>query len=195
MAGMTLDEVLTRHRVDLRPEDLVRELDDALSALPDVGVTPLSDRELGFLAEHGGPGVAEALQHDDGDHSGRERTRRATHRLVEAIGESLSIADAASALGVDRTRVSHRLRDGSLWSFTLGRQRRIPRWQILPDGRVLPGLAAVVAAIPAGIHPSTVAALMGTAQPELEDQTPVAYLAGGGDPTLVAEMLDGLARW
>lgn len=98
-------------------------------------------------------------------------------------------------MGVDRSRISHRLRQGTLWSFTLGRHRRIPRWQLMPDGDLFPVLAAVVGAIPAGLDPRTVNGFLHTPRPEFDDQPPVAYLASGGDPAPVADLLTDLGRW
>lgn len=191
----TLDEVLARHRTGLSAAEFVTELDAALSLAGNSGAAPLSASETTFLAAHGGPGVAEALAEAGSDQQRRDHARAATRRVADAVAESLSIAGAAQVMGVDRSRISHRLRDGTLWSFTLGRQRRIPRWQIMLDGQPLPGLTTLVRAIPPGVGPRTVAGFMRTPQPEFGDQPAESFLAGGGDPAVVADALADLGRW
>ncbi|MGH3492169.1 MAG: helix-turn-helix domain-containing protein [Sciscionella sp.] len=193
VAGLT--EVLQRHRVGLSDAEVVAELDAALSAASDAGATPLSTGETDFLRTHAGPHAASAI---DTRSPGRERTERGraiTQRLADAIAGSWSIAETAQLLGVDRSRISHRLKTGTLWAFSLGRHRRIPRWQITAAGETLPGLAVVVPAIPAGLDPQALDAFVHTAQPDFTDQTPLAYLAAGGDPALVAGFVADLGRW
>jgi excisionase family DNA binding protein len=190
-----LSDLLTRHRTGLTEQDVVTALEAALSAAHDDGTAPLTDAEVAYLREHGGPGVPAAL--GDGNPAGLRRVsaEAAVDRVAEAVSGSFSLEEAAQLLGVDRTRVSHRLRAGTLWSFTLGRHRRIPRWQLLSNGSVLPGLAVLVPAIPSGIEPATVAAFMSAPQQDLGDQTPSRFLAGGGDPRVVAELVADLGRW
>lgn len=85
--------------------------------------------------------------------------------------------------GVDRSRISHRLSAGALYAITMGSRRRIPAWQF-HNHRELPGLASMVAVIPAHAHPVGVDAcrdaLMSAAQDELGGRTPIARLASGG---------------
>jgi excisionase family DNA binding protein len=190
-----LSDLLTRHRTGLTEQDVVTALEAALSAAHDGGGAPLSDAEVEYLREYGGPGVSAAL--GDGSLTDLRRTsgEAAVDRVAQAISGSHSLEEAAHLLGVDRTRVSHRLRAGTLWSFTLGRHRRIPRWQLLPNGSLLPGLATIVPAIPAGIEPATVAAFMSTPQHDLGDESPSRFLASGGDPRVVAELVADLGRW
>ena len=190
-----LSDLLTRHRTGLTEQDVVTALEIALSAAHDGGTALLTDAEVAYLREHGGPGVPAALGDRDPADLRRVSADAAVDRVAAAVSGSFSLEEAAHLLGVDRTRISHRLRAGTLWSFTLGRHRRIPRWQILPDGSVLPGLSTLVPAIPVGIEPATVAAFMSTPQGDLGDQAPSRFLAGGGDPRVVADLVADLGRW
>lgn len=85
--------------------------------------------------------------------------------LLVETASSLTIDETASRLGIDRTRVHHRLRHGELDAFPLGRQRRLPAWQLTDDGHALPGLAPVLAALPKGLHPASVAGFFTTPDP------------------------------
>ena len=191
---VSLDDVLTRHNVGISGAEFLAELDADLSRVTDPAAAPLSGAEVAFLREHAGPAAGEVLDTDPAVLL-QDARRAELGRITELVAGSLGIAEAALLLGVDRSRVSQRLSAGSLWSFRLGRGRRLPRWQFTPDGRSLPGLDVVVAAIPAELSPGSVAGFMSTPQPELEGRTPIAHLAGGGEPATVAELVAGLGLW
>jgi excisionase family DNA binding protein len=107
----------------------------------------------------------------------------------------VSIAQAAELLGVDRSRVSHRLAQGTLWAFAMGRVRRIPCWQFTAEDLLLPGLPVVVAAIPDGLSPVILEAFMRAPLAELGGIPPIEYLTTGGNPALVAEFVAALGEW
>ncbi len=191
---VSLAEVLARHNVGISSAEFLAELDADLSRVADPAAAPLSAVEAAFLREHAGPAAGAVLDADPAVLVQGAR-RAEVSRMVELVAVSVGIAEAALLLGVDRSRVSQRLTAGSLWSFRLGRSRRLPRWQFTPDGPSLPGLEVLVAAIPAGLSPESVAGFMNTPQPELEGRTPTAHLSGGGDPGPVAELVAGLGLW
>lgn len=191
---VTLEEVLARHNVGISGTEFLAELDADLSRVADPAAAPLSATEAAFLREHAGLAAGEVLDTDPAVLV-RDARRAEVSRMAELVAGSAGIAEVALLLGVDRSRVSQRLSAGSLWSFRLGQGRRLPRWQFTADGRILPGLDGVVAAIPAELSPESVAGFMGTPQPELEGRTPLAHLAGGGDPRPVAALVAGLGLW
>lgn len=191
---VSLDEVLARHKVGISGAAFLAELDADLSRITDPASAPLSAAEASFLREHAGAVAGEVLDTDP-DVLVRDARRAEVARMAELVAGSLGIAEAALLLRVDRSRVSQRLSASSLWSFRLGRSRRLPRWQFTVAGRSLPGLDLVVGAIPAELSPESVAGFMNTPQPELEGRTPVAHLAGGGDPGPVADLVAGLGLW
>jgi hypothetical protein len=191
---VSLDEVLARHNVGITSVEFLAELDADLSRVTDPAAAPLSAAETAFLREHAGSAAGEVLDADPAALV-QDARRAEVARMTGLLADSVGIAEAALLLGVDRSRISQRLSAGSLWSFRLGRSRRLPRWQFTAHGRSLPGLDLIVAAIPAELSPESVAGFMDTPQPELEGRTPTAHLAGGGDPTPVAELVAGLGLW
>lgn len=191
---VSLDEVLARHNVGISSAEFLAELDADLSRVADPGAAPLSTAESAFLRTHAGLAAGEVLDADPAALV-QDARRAEVARMTGLLADSVGIAEAALLLGVDRSRISQRLSAGSLWSFRLGRGRRLPHWQFTVDGRSLPGLDTVVAAIPAELAPESLAGFMNTAQPELEGRTPAAHLAGGGDPHPVAELVTGLGLW
>jgi len=193
-AEVTLDGVLARHHVGISGAEFLAELDADLARVTDPAAAPLSAAEAAFLREHAGTIAGEVFDTDSAVLV-QDARRAEVARMAELVAGSLGIAEAALLLGVDRSRVSQRLSAGTLWSFRLGRGRRLPRWQFTADGRTLTGLEVVIAAIPAELAPESVAGFMGTEQPELDGRTPAAHLAGGGDPLPVAELVASLGRW
>lgn len=191
---VSLDDVLARHHVGITGAEFLAELDADLSRVPNPAAAPLSATEAAFLREQAGSAAGEVLDTDPAV-LGQDARRAEVARMTDLVAGSVGIAEAALLLGVDRSRVSQRLSAGSLWSFRLGRGRRLPRWQFTADGRSLPGLDVVVAAIPVELSPESVAGFMATPQPELEGRTPTAHLAGGGDPAPVADLVAGLGLW
>lgn len=187
--------VLARHGVPMSTSDVVASLDAAFAEVSHAGAAPLSASEIEFLRTHGGPRASEVLGLWDPGAADLAQARAAVRRVAAAAQATMSIAEAALLLGVDRSRISHRLAQGSLWAFSVGRNRRIPRWQFTGDGRLLPGLAVVVASIPDGLAPRSVEAFITTPQPELDGRTPAAHLAEGGDPRPVAGLLADLGVW
>lgn len=194
IANAELGEVLARHGIGLSSAEFVAELDAGLSAVASPTAAPLSAGEVDFLREHAGPRATEVLDQDPAQLM-TELGRSIAERLAGSLATSVSIPEAALLLGVDRSRVSQRISQGSLRAFTSGRSKRLPDWQFTVQGRVLPGLAVVIAAIPRGLAPQALAAFMAEPQPELADRTPSEHLVEGGDPSDVAELLAGLGLW
>lgn len=187
-------EVLNKHGFSNDDGALAAELDHALTSAPGVDAESLPQQELDYLAEHGGPDAAAAVAKVDPKIAHRRRAVLAMAGAADLAEATLSTEQAATLLKVDRTRIAHRLREGSLWSIRVGGSRRVPSWQIV-DGQVLPHLVQVISAIPPDAHPADVHALMSTEQDELGGRTPTHHLATGGDPAPVAAMLSQINRW
>lgn len=118
----------------------------------------------------------------------RARSVAAQAVLAES---ALSVADAARLLRVDPSRVRHRLAGRRLAGWKDQGGWRLPAWQFTRDG-VLPGLDAVLAAVPEDEPPLAVAAFMARTQDQLvvagEAVTPREWLLAGGDPRPVAAL-------
>lgn len=187
-----LDALLAKHHVDLTSSEVLDELDSAFAAIHGADAAPLSAREVEFLRDHSG--AAAMIDTWSADRERQTRSHTAVRELGQTLSGSVTIKEAAAVLGVDRSGVSRRITGKTLWAFDLRGHRRIPRWQFL-DGGPLPGLDAVVPAIPVGTTPAVLDEFMHTAQSDFGNRTPIEYLAAGADPTLVAGFLADLARW
>ncbi len=181
-------DVLERHFDGLTAD----EVDAQLAVVLERGATPVAAWTAAYLAEHGGPDLD-----SDPETEGVLRQRRiltAASTLAETLASALTLGQAAERLGVSASRLSHRLKDGTVWAFTISSRRWLPTWQFTVDQRTLPGLPAIVAAIPASLHPLAVAAFMTTPRPDFGGRSPADWLASGGDPAPVADWLTGMGR-
>lgn len=190
----SVSEILDRHQAGISDADVAAELDAALSAAEDPGAASLSADEIAYLREHGGRSAGEVIDAWDPQQARRQQSQAVARRVADTIATSVTIAEAAERLRVDRSRISHRLKQGTLWGFTMASGRRLPRWQFTDTG-LLPGLERLVASIPADVHPLSIDAFMRAPRAELDQQAPLLYLASGGDPRIVAELLADLGRW
>ncbi len=184
----TVTAVLQRWGLD--EAELAERLDAELTALfaPTEGAVALSAADQELL-EAGG------LRFGGTVHGAVTTTGAAWAAL---LASSVTVADVATSLGVDASRVRHRLADGALLALpAAGRRRLLPRFQLADDLTPLPGLGVVLAALPDDLHPQEVEGFFTTPQPELvlrrQPVTPRAFLLGGGDPLQVARLAAGLS--
>jgi hypothetical protein len=129
-------------------------------------------------------------RHKEVDHRARAVAAQAVLR-----DSALTVADAASAVGVDPSRIRHRLAGAQLIGWKDRGGWRLPAWQFT-KASVLPGLETVLAAVPDDQPPLVVAAFMSTPQPDLlldgEPATPRQWLLATGDPEPVAKLISML---
>lgn len=100
----------------------------------------------------------------------------------------------AALLQVDRTRVSQRLGNRSLYAFNRGDTRYFPRWQFTDHG-TLPGLRDVVTVLHEGLHPLAVDHWFNTPSVDLEIGAfpfPRHVARTGGNPQVAAELATDL---
>lgn len=185
---MTLTELLAQYDVD--EQELTEELGVRLRTRPRSGAADLTAAEESFWDKHAGLSLSvDAAASSVSDEVGA---------MADQLATSLTIEQAATLLGVDRTRVSHRIRQQELYAFRLGRQQRLPRWQFQVSGTTalgLPGLARVLDVLPDGLHPLSVEGFFTTPDPDLGGSSPLHWLAEGGDPAVVAQEAATLDRW
>jgi excisionase family DNA binding protein len=126
------------------------------------------------------------------DASSRARSV-AVHTVLR--DSALTVAEAARQLGVDTSRIRHRIAAGRLVGWKDRGGWRLPAWQFAETG-VLPGLETVLAAVPPDQPALVVAAFMTTPQQDLltgdRPCTPRDWLLAGGDPRRVAEQITQL---
>ncbi|MFI9449767.1 DNA-binding protein [Amycolatopsis sp. NPDC052450] len=125
---------------------------------------------------------------DEAEPDFRARTVAAHAVLADS---ALSVLEAAKALGVDDSRIRHRLKEGRLTGWK-DQGWRLPAWQFAGSG-VLPGLEVVLRAVPEDQPALVVAAFMSTPQADLvindHPATPRQWLLSGGDPEHVAKLV------
>ncbi|MBB3053464.1 hypothetical protein FHS23_004517 [Prauserella isguenensis] len=122
-----------------------------------------------------------------------EPDARANAVATQAVfaDSALTVTEAATRLGVDDSRVRHRLKQHRLTGWKGHGGWRLPAWQFTAAGAV-PGLEVVLRAVPDDQPALVVAGFMTTPQPDLPIRdtptTPRDWLLAGGDPARVAEL-------
>ncbi|HEU5475206.1 MAG TPA: DNA-binding protein [Actinophytocola sp.] len=128
--------------------------------------------------------------------SGEPDHRARTVAALAVLRDSaLNAADAARTVGVDTSRIRHRLLSRKLAGWKERGGWRLPTWQFTRTG-VLPGLETVLGSVPPDQPALVVAAFMTTPQPDLvldgAPATPRQWLLAGGDPGPVARLASAL---
>jgi hypothetical protein len=187
-------DVLARHHAVVAESDVAAALDAGFREgwlRPDPTPTAALSRDArAVLTKHGGlpASTRQAV---------RDNASRVMSRLAMEMSTALTTSQVAELLGIDPTRVRHRLSEGSLYALPTreGRSRRFPAWQF-DGGGVLPHLKRVLDALPAGLHPLEVAGFFSTRHDVLEvDEQSVSardWLVGGGDPQPVVALAAAL---
>jgi hypothetical protein len=187
--------LLRQHGLRIDEASFARLVEEALADIGPAGV----DDPAGALSE----GDAEALRAVGADLSPRRRREgdprsSGAAAAVAVLADALTVSQVAERLGIDPSRVRHRLADGGLVGIKRGRGWLVPAWQFGPDGAPLPGLTAVAPSL-AQLHPVVAASFAATPQPELtgpggRPQSPREWLAGAGDPRPVAALARDLVE-
>ena len=124
---------------------------------------------------------------------------RTAAEYAALLASSLSVEQAASMLGIDGSRVRHRLADRTLYGIKDRGAWRLPAFQF--DGRgVVPGLARVLPRLPSDLHPLAVLGWLKRPNPDLSldaDETPLSpldWLRTSHDPERVARLAPGVGQ-
>ncbi|WP_007025356.1 MerR family transcriptional regulator [Saccharomonospora iraqiensis] len=187
MTTVALETVLAKAGLNVRPTEFLALVEDAAKRLTPPSPNPahyFSTDQRAALTDVGFD--LSARRDDENDY--RARTVAAHAVLAES---ALTVADAAVKLGVDDSRVRHRLKEHRLTGWKSQGGWRLPAWQFTADG-VLPGLDTVLRAVPGDQPALVVAAFMSTPQSDLvingRQATPRQWLLAGGDPEPVAAL-------
>lgn len=181
----TVAQVLAEHAIASSEEQVAAELRVLLGPPPTGPGLALSAAEDAFVAAHSGIPAASAGQLEALD-------ARSSARAIAEASAALNRAQAAELLGIDETRLSHRVREGSIYTYPgAGGRRRYPDWQF-HDGEALAHLAEVLAALPEHAHPVTVRSFMTTPHESLHVHgaaaSPAEWLVAGGSPEPVCAL-------
>ena len=194
-----VEDVLRRHGYSMSEQTLADQL-DALLSIPDpesVGID-MSFADSAYLAHYSG------VDESSDAHLAAMDARSAARATAEA-GRGLSRNDVAGLMAIDPSRVSHQIATGRLYSYPGSQGRPVfPDWQFItvtdeqdasppvPKASVIPHLAEVIAAIPAGSHPVAVRTFITSSSADLSVHgnalSPREWLCGGGDPAAVVAL-------
>jgi hypothetical protein len=148
---------------------------------------PLTTNESSVLAQHAGV-IPEA------DAAKRLRARTAAKSAM-LYANALTTAEVAEQTGKSSSRVRHLAQQGGLYSLPVDRRSglQFPQWQFTETGQPVPGLAAILQALPDGLHPLQVVGFFTTMAMELSPDgehglSPLQWLCGGGDLDPVVEL-------
>lgn len=107
---------------------------------------------------------------------------------------AFSTLEAAQCLNVSTSRLRQRVMEGTISAMKArdGKSWAFPSWQFHDEGEI-PGLSAVMKAIPNGLNAVDAYRFFTTPQAELEDEDgkemrPIDFLIKGGDPSIVADL-------
>ena len=118
-------------------------------------------------------------------------------RLLQS---SLSVEQAAKLLGVNPSRVRQRLtgHPRTLYGIKEGKAWRVPRFQFA-GRKPVPGVAAVIGALPPDLHPVAVRRWLTTPHPDLRvdpdearSVAPLEWLRTGRAPEVVTDLARGI---
>lgn len=184
-----LRSALTRAGLRVEADEFVSLVEDASRRLAPVDPRP---------ADYFSPSQRNTLESVGLDLSplrAGERDVRARTVALQAVlrDTALTVAGAAERVGVDASRIRHRLSAGQLVGWKDHGGWRLPVWQFTDDD-VLPGLGTVLADVPEDQPALVVAAFMTTPQTALGDPpvTPRDWLLAGGSPARVASLMSVL---
>lgn len=187
----SVSAVLSRAGIRVSEEGFARLLDEAFTEIGRAG----ADQPATLLTTDEAAALT-AVKADLSPRRPRETDPRtaAAASYAALLADSLPVAAAARQLGIDASRVRHRLARHQLIGIRRSTGWLLPAYQFGSDGRPLPGLERVAAAFAPGTHPVVVARFFASQQPELRlgdrPATPRQWLESGGDPATVV----GLAR-
>lgn len=190
---VTAHDVLARHFPGLTPDDV----DAELSRTPAAGATPISSAATRYLAEHGGEEARAALEEYDEAAIQQDRALVAARTLDELLQSSITLEATAAHLRISRSRVSHRIKERSLYSFTIQGRRYLPQWQFMTAAQgaePIPELPRIVPLIPGDLHPLSVQAFMNEPSEDLDGRSPVDHLVSHGPREVIEGLLVALGH-
>lgn len=188
---VALETVLARAGLKVTVNEFLSLVEDAAKRLTSPQTDPaahFSEQERNALDE---AGLDLAPQEaTEGDPRARAVAEQAVLRDT-----ALSVQQAADRIGVDTSRVRHRIGDHRLIGWKDRGGWRLPAWQFT-EKDVLPGLETVLTAMPADQPALVLANFMTTPQEDLalaeRPTSPREWLMAGGNAQQVAEIASGI---
>jgi hypothetical protein len=118
---------------------------------------------------------------------------RTAAEYAALLASSLTVEQVAGLLGVDSSRVRHRLADRTLCGIKERSGWRLPAFQFA-SARLVPGIDRVLPLLPTDLHPLAVVGWFTRPNPDLLDDNeetpmrPLDWLSTGRDPDRVARL-------
>lgn len=195
---MTLTaEFLQRRGIMTSPEELEELLREAIESLPAVTFVADPRRDLppadSEALQRGGFDVRPAAKGED------DPLARTLATYGALLATSLSVGEAADRLGVNPSRIRQRLgQERTLYGIRTRSGWRVPTFQFAEE-RLIPGVEAVIAALPDDLHPVSVLTWFTQPHTDLEPPpgsaaeaagplSPRLWLLLGHDPARVVEL-------
>ncbi|RCW39535.1 hypothetical protein DFQ14_11620 [Halopolyspora algeriensis] len=184
---VALETVLARAGLKVTADEFLSLVEDAANRLTPPQKDPaarFTESERAALTEVG----LDLAPYDDGEEDPRARTVAEQAVLWDT---ALSVAQAADRVGVDTSRIRHRVAARRLIGWKGRGGWRLPAWQFT-DNDVLPGLETVLTALPGDQPALVVANFMTTPQEDLaigdRPVSPREWLMAGGNARRVADL-------
>lgn len=184
---VALETVLARAGLKVTAQEFLSLVEDAANRLTPVQTDPAAHFTRTQHDRLTGVGL-DLSPFDEDEADPRARTV-AEHAVLRDT--ALSVGQAAERVGVDGSRIRHRVSSRHLIGWKDRGGWRLPAWQFTDDD-VLPGLETVLAAMPTDQPALVLANFMTTPQDDLllgeRRVSPREWLMAGGDPLRVAEL-------
>lgn len=188
---VALETVLARAGLKVTVNEFLSLVEDAAKRLTSPQTDPaahFSEQERTALGEAGLDLTPQGAT--EGDPRARAVAEQAVLRDT-----ALSVQQAADRIGVDTSRIRHRISDRRLIGWKDRGGWRLPAWQFT-DKDVLPGLETVLTAMPADQPALVLANFMTTPQEDLalaeRPANPREWLMAGGGAQRVAELASAI---
>ncbi len=188
---VALETVLAKAGLKVTAQEFLSLVEDAAKRLTPAQPDPaarFTENDRTVLTEVGLD--LEPFDEDEEDPRARTVAEQAVLRDT-----ALSVSQAAERIGVDSSRIRHRVASHRLIGWKDRGGWRLPAWQFT-DADVLPGLETVLAAMPSDQPTLVIANFMTTPQEDLElgdrPVSPREWLMAGGSIRRVAELASAI---
>lgn len=180
-----LSRAISRHGLSVSSQDFLAVLSDVADHS-----APLTHGDREFLTRHAGLSDEELTQ-EAVDAADVEIAANRSAAAQDVKSRSLDTQKVAAVLGMAPANVRRAVREGMLFSVKTspGGHHLFPEWQFRYE-RALPGLHAVISALPYNYHPLEIEGFMTEETHELRGMSPVTWLAEGGDVDEVVALAD-----
>lgn len=183
-----LSKAISRRGLSVSPQDFLAVLSDVADHS-----APLTRGDKDFLTTYTGLSD-EDLTQEAVDAADTEIAANRSAAAKDVKEKSYDTQEVAAVLKMAPANVRRAVREGALFSVKTSPagHHLFPRWQF-PYGRALPGLNAVISALPRSYHPLEIEEFMTEESEALRGMSPVTWLAEGGNVDEVVTLAEEMA--